>query len=61
MGKNGRSYGLSFFMSQNNKRKLWGCPKTSLLILNEYLTEQTCKQSVVVLRIHDAKPDVLVV
>ena len=44
-----------------NKRKLWGCPKTSLLILNEYLTEQTCKQSVVVLRIHDAKPDVLVV
>ena len=36
------------FMSQNNKmharehsiimnkRKLWGCPKTSLLILNEY-------------------------
>lgn len=59
--KNGRSYGLPFFMPQNNKRKLWGCPKTSLLILNEYLTEQTCKQSVVVLRIHDAKPDVLVV
>ena len=29
-----------------NKRKLWGCPKTSLLILNEYLTEQTCKQSI---------------
>lgn len=44
-----------------NKRKLWGCPKISPLILNEYLTEQTCKQSVVVLRIHDAKPDVLVV
>ena len=44
-----------------NKRKLWGCPKTSLLILNEYLTEQTCKQSVVVLRIHDAKPDVFII
>ncbi len=44
-----------------NKRKLWGCPKTSLLILNEYLTEQTGKQSVVVLRVHDAKPDVFVI